>query len=679
MTEISHRARGHEPQRIPEAPVSVESEHIDIEKLVRDGVLTRDEARALEHSQQSDSGGAIRMEALPETRGSGDDKDAVKEAAVKHKRHWVRVTRVCNQRCTFCLDSMNQDGTMIDTDSLKAYIALGRKMGRERLILSGGEASVHPDYIELIRYGREVGYEWIQTITNGMMFSYKKFANLCADAGLNEATVSMHGHTAYLQDRLTGTPGAFVTGVKGMKNLIATDKVVVNVDVVINKQNYKHLPEIIEYYYNMAIREFDLLHIIPFGRGFDEHRHSLFFDLNDAVPYFRRAFEWANKPGVYLWTNRLPVPYLEDFERLIQDPHKLTYEFDGGRHNFESFLKRGLKPDCWGERCDYCFLDGPCRTTMFPYRGHLEARTFPLVKIDSQTVWSSTAAQTVFEAQKPDRVILTARDATDASRALAALAFDDVPVSLLLDDGALALHMPAQAKDSADSRVDRLVVRTVADAARCLVGEDRVPAPMTVEVLLDSALASWLLARPSTVKHWGDRLILTLQDHAYLSGSQQTDPAPTTLRKLAGLGARLKNVPRCVAGAPTDPHDHFRLDATMLDSGGDLDLDQYVHHYIDHEYYAKSLRCNRCAFSDSCRGLHVNYLRNHGFKILRPLDSDGVEVEDAGSFEDITAVLKDATAQTDRRERKRIVGMHQPAQSVRVALGDTQLGGGPTK
>jgi hypothetical protein len=119
-----------------------------------------------------------------------------------------------------------------------------------------------------------------------------------------------------------------------MKNLQDTGRVVVNIDVVINKQNYKHLPEIIEYYYNLGIREFDLLHIIPFGRGFDEHRHSLFFDLNDAVPYFRRAFQWAEKPGVYLWTNRLPVQYLEDFERLIQDPHKLFYEFDGGRHNF---------------------------------------------------------------------------------------------------------------------------------------------------------------------------------------------------------------------------------------------------------------------------------------------------------------------------------------------------------
>ena len=644
---------------------------IDIDKLVRDGVLTRDEARALEHSQQSDSGGAARLEALPSSLGISDeeDKDSVKEAAVKHKRHWVRVTRLCNQRCSFCLDSMNQDGTYIDVDSLKAYIALGRKMGRERLILSGGEASVHPEYIELIRYGREIGYDWIQTVTNGMMFAYKRFAKAAADAGLNEATVSLHGHTAKLQDKLTGTPGAFVTGVKGMENLQRTGKVVVNVDVVINKQNYRQLPEIIEYYYNMGIREFDLLHIIPFGRGFDEHRHSLFFDLNDAVPYFRRAFEWANKPGVYLWTNRLPVPYLEDFERLIQDPHKLFYEFDGGRHNFEGFLKRGLKPDCYGERCDYCFLDGACRTTMFPYREHNEARTYPVVRLDSQHVWPGSEARRVFEEQKPQRLWLSARDVDDATRTLAEMPFEDAEVTIQLDAGADAKPLEQV------ERVSRVVVDNVEDAQRLLVGAKRLAAPMQVEVLLDQPLAAWLLARSSTLRAWGDRLILTLRNHEYLSGSQETDPTPETLRRLADSGVQIKNVPKCVAGKDVLSHDHNLLDASMLDGAGDLDLDGYVHHFITHEYYAKSLRCNRCAEKDRCKGLHVNYLRNHGFKILAPLDADGKQLADSHSFERVTELLKEAHDAQPKRSRKKLIGMHKPADAVKVSVGSMSISG----
>ncbi len=634
----------------------------DVDRLVKDGLLNRDEAEALRAAHQAETG-AARLEALPST-GGGDleDKDAVKEAAAHHKRHWVRVTRLCNQRCTFCLDSMNQDGTMIDVESLKAYILLGRRMGRERLILSGGEASVHPQYIELIRYGRQIGYEWIQTVTNGMMFSYKKFALAAAEAGLNEATVSMHGHTAHLHDKLTGTPLAFVTGIKGIQNLQNTGRVVVNIDVVINKQNYKHLPEIIEYYYNLGIREFDLLHIVPFGRGFDEHRHSLFFDLNDAVPYFRRAFAWANKPDMYLWTNRLPVTYLEGSERLIQDPHKLASEFDGGRHNFEGYLRRGLKPDCHGERCDYCFLDGPCRQTMFPYREQLEAGTFEVVRLDSRMAWPGTPAKAKFEQQRPQRLVLTARDSEDASASLQSLGFSDAAITVQLDAGADPGPLLAQSPRP----IQRWIATTTADAARLLIGDHAVQAPGEVEVELDKAMATWLLARSKTLQAWRGRLIARLPTHATLSASKTNDPEPATLARLAKAGVLLKNVARCIAGAEVEAPDRLILDARLLDGAGDLHLDRYVHHYVQQAYYAKSVRCGLCSEADRCAGMHINYLRNFGFSAMKPLDEHGQPRPDGHSFEQLTDRLKDAGALRSKRDQQRLFGLHKPAASLQV-------------
>ncbi len=639
----------------------------DVERLVRDGLLNRDEAEALRASHQAETG-AARLEALPSNGDEGEDKDAVKEAAAHHKRHWVRVTRLCNQRCTFCLDSMNQDGTMIDVESLKAYILLGRRMGRERLILSGGEASVHPQFIELIRYGRQVGYEWIQTVTNGMMFSYKKFAVAAAQAGLNEATVSMHGHTAHLHDKLTGTPLAFVTGIKGIQNLQATGKVVVNIDVVINKQNYKFLPDIIEYYYKLGIREFDLLHIVPFGRGFDEHRHSLFFDLNDAVPYFRKAFAWADKPGMYLWTNRLPVTYLEGAERLIQDPHKLASEFDGGRHNFEGYLRKGLKPDCHGERCDYCFLDGPCRQTMFPYREQLEAGSFEVVRVDSRMAWPGTPARDKFERQQPQRLILTARDSEDAHSALTTLGFSGAALTVQLDPGA----DPAPLNTSAPRPIQRWIASTPADAERLL----QLPASESeIEVELDKPMAAWLLANPQWLAAAQGRLIGALPLHSTLSASKERDVDPAVLAQLAKAGLTLKNVAPCIALAPVETADRMLLDAKLLDGAGDLHLDRYVHHYVQQAYYAKSVRCGLCSASETCPGMPINWLRHFGFAAMQPLDDQGQPRADGQSFEQLTERLKDAGAQRSKRDQQRLFGLHKPHSAV--AMAELSLGKAP--
>jgi hypothetical protein len=212
-------------------------------------------------------------------------------------------------------------------------------------------------------------------------------------------------------------------------------------------------------------------------------------------------------------------------------------------------------------------------------------------------------------------------------------------------------------------------VTTVDDAARYLVGAHAVPAPTEVEVMLTRELATWLLARPATLKAWGTRLIATLKTHEYLSESQAEDPDPATLRKLAQAGVRLRNVTRCVAGAETDPGDTKLLDATLLDGAGFLNLDKYVGHYVEHAYYSKSIRCGRCSQFETCQGTHINYLRSHGFAMQNPLDEAGQPLPDAASFDRLTEQLAEANAARSKREQQRTIGLHKPK-----ALGELSIG-----
>lgn len=538
------------------------------------------------------------------------EKDAAKEDAVKHKRVWVRVTRLCNQRCTFCLDSWNQNGTYVPVQELMAFIKEGRDKGGERLILSGGEASVHPEFIKLIRYGRSLGYDWIQTVTNGQMFAYPDFARKAKLAGLNEATFSMHGHTPRLHDRLVGLPGAFERGNQGIRNLQAVGGVVVNVDVVINKLNVRYLRDIVDFYMEMGIREFDLLHIVPFGRGFEEFRDQLFFDIEAHHDDLQRAFEVSKQPGVFMWTNRLPVAQLEGYEHLIQDPHKLHSEVNGGRNNFEGFMKTGTKPDCFGERCDHCFLNGLCRGTMLPFREKHESGGFERVSVDLDVPSMGPRADEAFARQRPMSVEV--RGSLEAVRAYMVDAFPSAAVRAEVPTVAEVLALAAD-----PGRVTTLVVRTV-EALEAL--GPVLPPGLAVEAELDAVMAAWLLEHG--VGPLEGRLSLRLGNHEYLSESREVDPDPDTLARLAALGIPLKNVPACIAGDASRPADHHTLPRHLVDRAGDLDIDHYVEHYVKSEYYAKSKRCRGCALDTTCRGMHINYLRNHGFKALQPLASE---------------------------------------------------------
>ncbi|MDC0718999.1 radical SAM protein [Nannocystis bainbridge] len=316
------------------------------------------------------------MDALPAT--------AVQhEEAAHERRNWVRLTFDCNDRCVFCLDAHTHDGTNRDRDEIKAQILDGRRRGATRLILSGGEPTIHPNFVDFVRLGRRAGYRKIQTVTNGRMFAYPAFLRAALDAGLSEITFSIHGPNARIHDALVGTKGAFDEEVKGLQGALADGRPVVNIDVCVNRGNVKQLPELMATFTAMGVREFDLLHVIPFGRAYSEGREVLFYDLEAMRPYLLEAFAYARRPGVHVWLNRFPPQHLEGFEDLIQDPHKLIEEVRGRKEEYALLLEHDIPLDCRApERCKHCYLEPLC-DHLDEVRAALAGQRFEVLRIDA--------------------------------------------------------------------------------------------------------------------------------------------------------------------------------------------------------------------------------------------------------------------------------------------------------
>lgn len=485
----------------------------------------------------------------------------IKETAVKEQRLWVRLTRRCNNGCLFCLDSDSQDGSMESREAIDAQLVKGRKAGGQRLILSGGEATIHPDFVHFVGRGRELGFDWIQTVTNGRMFAYRKFADRTIAAGLNETTFSMHGHNPELHDKLVGVKGAFAQSMLGMRNMLG--RIVVNVDVVLNRLNIPQLKEILEFYIALGITEFDLLHIIPFGRAWSENRELLFYDPKEMLPHFKRAFALRRRKGIILWTNRLPAPFLEGCEDLIQDPHKLHDEVRGRTEMFTRWREDGIEPRCMGDRCEFCPMDRFCAALADELAGERTGQS--------------------------DVVRPPASDAT-------------------------AADLPAVTAQPAVSDV-RLTGISQADGPACAAFLASAPQR---QLLLPTArgLAAVLDAiDPADLR----RVSLYQQSHEYLSQAAESDLEPAELASLLlDTGLRVQGLPRCLGGEGAGG-DRAAADPSFLDDHGRLDLVRFTDWFIAREYFVKSLRCRKCVHDASCRGLHINAARNFGFGVLRPI------------------------------------------------------------
>ncbi|MEZ4399498.1 MAG: radical SAM protein [Kofleriaceae bacterium] len=570
-----------------------------------------------------------------------------REAAAHDKRNWVRLTYDCNDRCIFCLDSRAHDGEMRDADEVKRQILDGRKAGATRLILSGGEPTIHPRFVDFVRLGRLAGYPKIQTVTNGRLFAYKDFLTRALDAGLSEITFSIHGPNAKIHDALVGVPGAFEQEVAGLEHALADGRPIVNIDVCVNRGNVRQLPALIETFVAKGVREYDLLHVIPFGRAYTDGKEVLFYDLAEMQPYLQQAFAWARKPDMHIWLNRFPPAHCEGFEDLIQDPYKFNDEVRGRQEEYELLLERGQPLHCRApEQCRHCYLEPLC-DGLDRARGAAAGR-FTEVRVD--VAWEASlppafggdpasakraaaqaaaldddgkrrlpvlgraleprgelAARAVAAGATTVRVV--APDLAAARAAAARFVGVDQVALELADYAGLAQALDGGALDG--RRVVQVVAGDVATAQALLT----LPGDAEVLVLLTQATAPWLLGLGAAVP---PRLALRQPNYELVSDARSHDVDLPGFFAAFPAAVPVDNVPACLLGrAPRPPVETF--DTAMTRPDGRLEIFRYARRFITDGFYSQALRCGGCREAATCRGLHVNYVRAHGFGALSPL------------------------------------------------------------
>ena len=90
----------------------------------------------------------------------------------------------------------------------------------ERPFSSGGEPTIHPDILELVRYCRDTGL-YPTLITNGLRLAEPGELEAYRDAGIRDFLVSLHG-TGAIHDQVVGKEGAYeriTTAIARMREL----------------------------------------------------------------------------------------------------------------------------------------------------------------------------------------------------------------------------------------------------------------------------------------------------------------------------------------------------------------------------------------------------------------------------------------------------------------------------
>jgi len=276
------------------------------------------------------------------------------------KRKHMIITGLCNNNCRFCFSKENLKIGHLSVNKIKKILDQGLSEGCEGLIISGGEPTIHPEFIEVIYLAKKRGYKYIEVITNGRMFSYPSFFKKVKDAGLDAITFSVHGHNAVLHDFITRVKGSYNQVIKAVK-FASRLHIPIKINVVVNKKNINHLKDIASTFSELGVRVIGLLQLVPFGEAWN-NRDRLFYDLSKYNKSIKEFLEESKKRGLSVWSNRFNVNTYSCYPELAQDPDKFVNEVEARLYEFQESSNKNKPLYCYPNRCDFCFLKNFCKT-----------------------------------------------------------------------------------------------------------------------------------------------------------------------------------------------------------------------------------------------------------------------------------------------------------------------------
>ncbi len=332
----------------------------------------------------------------------------------------INIGKACNNRCVFCIDGLPkaEDRSYMPWEQMQAELERFYIDGYRSVGFLGGEPTTYPRIVDAVAHARALGFTRVAIATNATKLRLEHFTDRILAAGLTRITVSMHGHTAELEDKLTRVPGNFDKKCAAIRMIVAKRKADpsllpdgLSVNIVLNGWNQPHLTRMMRFFYeDLGVDDLRVNFIRP--EGYAEGDADLTAQYKVVVPnlikavvlaetHFRKVFTFGGFPLCVLpkalrSNHALLSRYMGEFRDLstacsirseggdlippgkvpvagswTQQPKSSTVRFDAGqqraRFNWQDRKRHDLKGHPRG--CASCDLEPICEGV---WKGYLE-------------------------------------------------------------------------------------------------------------------------------------------------------------------------------------------------------------------------------------------------------------------------------------------------------------------
>lgn len=209
----------------------------------------------------------------------------------------------CNLACDYCTITPAMRARALSRAQVLAQLRRGRADDFDAISLTGGEPTIVPHLLGLVKAARALGFTDIKLQSNGLMFAAPgNVARLCA-AGVTRFHVSIHTHRADRYDALVRRAGAHPLMVQGLDAVVRSGRTVV-AEVILKEDTYRDLPEALRWLHARGVRRADLW-FVSLTDANAAHPASM-PPMTAVVPVMAEGFAVARDHGMQVRSLHVP-------------------------------------------------------------------------------------------------------------------------------------------------------------------------------------------------------------------------------------------------------------------------------------------------------------------------------------------------------------------------------------
>lgn len=282
-------------------------------------------------------------------RSMTDTRESIKtKKRVLSRRGVLWLGQTCNLRCYFCYflnrigDAHHPEHPFMTPEKAKQIChTLRYYYGDTAIDIQGGEPTIYPDILELVRYCREIGL-FPTLITNGLVLAKKEKLQQFKDAGIRDFLVSLHG-IGEIHDEVVCRKGSYEKIIKAIENMAELD-VPFRFNCTLSKPVVPIVPDIARKAVKYGANAVNFIAFNPFeDQETGIRTHDTVPSYTDVKTSLTEAMDILEEAGIECNVRYMPLCVAEERHRKnFYNFQQLP--FDHREWNYASWMWTGMQP-----------------------------------------------------------------------------------------------------------------------------------------------------------------------------------------------------------------------------------------------------------------------------------------------------------------------------------------------